>query len=377
MQFIERSIESDIKERLFQGKILVLYGARQVGKTTLVKKILADFKVKDGYFNCEEVSVQNGLAVAEASVLRTFLGKRKIVVLDEAQHIPDIGRKLKILIDTYPDMRIIATGSSSFELANRMAEPLTGRAFHFTLYPFSYEEITASGNLLIDAEDLEHILRFGSYPEVFHLSEEQAQERLDTLASAYLYKDTLRFDDIKKSSLVRDLLKLVALQLGQEVSYYELSRELGVSRQTVVKYLDVLEQSFVIFTLRAFSRNLRKEIKKSVKIYFYDTGIRNGLIQNYHQLSLRDDVGALWENYCIAERQKRNSSHSRKVNSYFWRTYEQKEIDYIEEEGGRLQAYEFKWNPKKKARVPAEFVSVYGAEYAVINTSNYRGFLAG
>lgn len=377
MELISRSVEKSIKERLFQGKIIVLYGARQVGKTTLAKKILADYGVSGGYFNCEEVSAQNGLAIAEANDLRAFLGEHKIIVLDEAQYVPDIGRKLKILVDTFPDMQIIATGSSSFELADKTAEPLTGRAWHFTLYPFSYEEITAAGHLFVTEEDREKSLRFGSYPEVFFLSETRALERLNALSSAYLYKDMLRFDDLKKSGLVRDLLKLVALQLGQEVSYNELAKELGVSRQTVRKYLDVLEQSFVIFTLHAFARNLRNEIKKSVKIYFYDLGIRNGLVQNYNRLALRDDVGALWENYCIAERQKRNANHFRVVNAFFWRTYGQKEVDYIEEEGGQLKGFEFKWNPKKNVRVPAEFVNTYGAEYSVINPTNYRQFLAG
>lgn len=284
MKLIQRSIEKSLKERLFKGKIIVLYGARQVGKTTLVKKILADFDSSSGYFNCEEVSAQDGLAVADSRKLHAFLGNHKVVVLDEAQYIPDIGLKLKLLIDTFPDLQIIATGSSSFELADKTAEPLTGRAFHFTLYPLSFEEITASGHLLTSDEDIEAILRFGSYPEVFGLPEEQAEERLNALASAYLYKDTLRFDDLKKSGLVRDLLKLIALQLGQEVSYNELAKELQVSRQTVRKYLDVLEQSFVIFTVRAFARNLRNEVKKSVKIYFYDTGIRNGLVQELSEV---------------------------------------------------------------------------------------------
>lgn len=375
MQFIHRIVEKSIKESLFQGKIIVLYGARQVGKTTLVKKILADYDSRSGYFNCEEMSAQNGLAVADSRALRAFLGHHKVIVLDEAQYIPDIGRKLKILIDTFPEMQIVATGSSSFELADKTAEPLTGRALHFTLYPFSYEEITASGHLFTVEEDIEKILRFGSYPEVFMLPEKRALERLNALSAAYLYKDTLRFDDLKKSGLVRDLLKLIALQLGQEVSYNELARELGVSRQTVRKYLDVMEQSFVIFTLHAFARNIRNEVKKSVKIYFYDTGIRNGLVQNYQPLRLRDDVGALWENYCIAERQKWNMHHSHMVNAYFWRTYGQKEVDYVEEEGGQVKGFEFKWSAKKNTRVPSDFVSVYGAEYSVINTSNFRQFL--
>lgn len=376
MKLIRRIAETSLKERLFQGKIIVLYGARQVGKTTLAKKILKDFDSSSGYFNCEEVSAQDGLAVADSRRLSAFLGEHKIIVLDEAQYIPDIGRKLKLLIDTFPDMQIIATGSSSFELADKTAEPLTGRAFHFTLYPLSFEEITASGHLLTSDEDIEAILRFGSYPEVVGLPEDQAEERLNALSSAYLYKDTLRFDDLKKSGLVRDLLKLIALQLGQEVSYTELAKELQVSRQTIRKYLDVLEQSFVIFTLRAFARNLRNEVKKSVKIYFYDTGIRNGLVQNYRKLLLRDDVGALWENYCIAERQKFNAHHAYGVNTYFWRTYGQKEVDYVEEEGGRIRGFEFKWNPKKQVRVPSEFVNTYGAEYRVVNNANYRQFLA-
>lgn len=376
MKLIQRIVETSLKARLFQGKIIVLYGARQVGKTTLVKKILKDFDSSPGYFNCEEVSAQDGLAVTDSRMLRAFLGDHKIIVLDEAQYIPDIGRKLKLLIDTFPGIQIIATGSSSFELADKTAEPLTGRAFHFTLYPLSFEEITTSGHLLTSDEDIENILRFGSYPEVFGLSEDQAEERLNALSSAYLYKDTLRFDDLKKSGLVRDLLKLIALQLGQEVSYSELAKELQVSRQTVRKYLDVLEQSFVIFTLRAFARNLRNEVKKSVKIYFYDTGIRNGLVQNYRRLALRDDVGALWENYCIAERQKFNVHRAYGVNAYFWRTYGQKEVDYVEEEGGRIRGFEFKWNPKKNVRVPSEFVNTYGAEYRVVNHANYRQFLA-
>lgn len=376
MKLIERIVEKSIKERLFQGKVIVLYGARQVGKTTLAKKLLTEFGSEAGYFNCEEEAAQEGLARADSGILRAFLGEHKLIVLDEAQYISDIGRKLKLLVDTFPDMQIIATGSSSFELAGKTAELLTGRAFHFTLYPLSYEEIAASGHLFTADEDIERVLRFGSYPAVFGLSDELALERLNALSSAYLYKDILRFDDLKKSGLVRDILKLVALQLGQEVSYNELSKELGVSRQTVRKYLDVLEQSFVIFTLHAFARNARNEVKKSVKIYFYDTGIRNGLVQNYKPLSLRADAPALWENYCIAERQKWNAHHLRNVNAYFWRTYAQKEVDYVEEAEGKVRGFEFKWSAKRQSSLPAEFVRTYGAEYSVINTSNFRQFVA-
>lgn len=375
MKPITRTVEKLITERLFQGKVIILYGARQVGKTTLAKKILGKNGATNGYFNCEQVSVQNGLATAEAATLRAFLGEHKIVVLDEAQYIPDIGRKLKILIDTYPDMQIIAIGSSSFELADKTAEPLTGRALHFILYPLAYEELAASSNLIVEEGDIEKVLRFGSYPEVYTSDETQALVHLNELSSAYLYKDTLLFNDIKKAGLIHDLLKLIALQIGGEVSYHELANTLGVSRQTVQKYLDVLEQSFIIFTLHAFARNARNEVRKSVKIYFYDLGIRNSIVQNFNPLAARDDVGALWENYCIAERQKFNAHHQRSVNAYFWRTYAQQEIDYVEEAGGKLKGFECKWNPSQRPRSPGVFLQTYGAEYAVINRSNFRHFL--
>lgn len=370
MTIFNRNLEKQLKERLFQGKVIILYGARQVGKTTLAKKILVEYGEKGRYLNCENLSVQQGLAELEAIKLNAFLGDYSIIVLDEAQKIPDIGKKLKLLVDTYPKLQIIATGSSSFELANKTSEPLTGRAFHLMLTPLSVQEVADNFDLITLTAQLEKFLRFGNYPEIYPFSDEQAIDRLNEIASAYLYKDILQFDGIKKSSIVQKLLQLVALQMGNEVSYHELAQQLKVSRQTVEKYLDILEQSFIVFTLRAFSRNKRKEVGKAVKIYFYDMGIRNSLTQNFNPLSLRNDQGALWENFCISERYKYNIAHNKKPNVFFWRTYDQKEIDYIEEIDGKIRAFEFKWNADKTPKAPKNFTEEYGADFTVINPKN-------
>ncbi|PIR93522.1 hypothetical protein COT99_00280 [Candidatus Falkowbacteria bacterium CG10_big_fil_rev_8_21_14_0_10_43_10] len=376
MQKFTRIIQKNIENKLFKGKIIIIYGARQVGKTTLVKQIIENRKEKSRYLNCELLSVQQGLEVREADRLKNFLGDYELIILDEAQKITEVGAILKIIHDTYPKLQIIATGSSSFDLANKTSEPLTGRAFRFTLYPFSPEEIKENSDLFSVEAKLENFLRFGSYPEVFFSSEEDAKERLNEISSNYLYKDILAIEGIKKSSIIVDLLRLLALQLGNEVSYNELAVNLGVSRQTVQKYINLLEQSFVVFTLRAFSRNLRKEIAKSVKIYFYDLGIRNSLIQNYNPMSLRNDTGALWENFMISERLKRSAYHNIYANYYFWRTYDQKEIDLIEEKDGALRAYEFKWN-KEKYLPPKEFLSNYpNSSFQAVNKNNYYSFVS-
>lgn len=377
MKIIPRLVQPEVEKKLNRGKVVVLYGARQVGKTTLVKSILEHFPEKSLYLNGEYLSVQERLSVNEAASLKSYLGDNRLVVIDEAQKIDRIGTSLKILVDAYPEMQIIATGSSSFGLANKASEPLTGRVDQFTLYPLSLEELEkAIGRVETEAR-LENLLRFGSYPEVALSAETEASYRLNEISANYLYKDVLSFEGMKKSSLVSDLLRLIALQLGQEVSYQELAAALGVSRPTIQKYLNLLEQSFVIFTLRSFSRNLRKEISKSIKIYFFDLGIRNSLIQNYNSLSLRNDLGALWENFLIVERLKADSYRSRFVNRYFWRTYDQKEIDYLEERGGKLRAFEFKWSDKV-AKVPKEFLKTYtGATFTAVTRKNYWDFLKG
>jgi len=375
MLFLPKLIQPKIENRLFKGKVIVIYGARQVGKTTLVKQIISKYGDKKSlYLNCELLSVQQNLSIPEAEKLKNYIGEHKLVILDEAQKISNIGLILKILVDTYPDIQIIATGSSSFDLAEKVSEPLTGRVDRFILYPFSFKEIEQKYNRFEISAKLENIIRFGSYPEIFFLPEKEARFRLEEISSDYLYKDVLLFEGIKKSSVIVNLLQLLALQLGGEVSYQELAAQLGISRLTVQKYIDLLEQSFVIFTLRAFSRNIRKEISKSVKIYFYDLGIRNSLIQNYNAPKLRNDTGALWENLMIIERMKRNAYRQIFANYYFWRTYNQKEIDFIEERGGKLRAFEFKWNQNKK-KIPKEFLDAYkNSEFKLINKDNFWEF---
>lgn len=375
MTFIRRDLEGKILERLFKGKVIVVYGARQVGKTTLMKRILEKYGNEGQYFNCEIFSVQKNLEIIEPAKVKAFFGDAKIVVLDEAQKIPDIGLLLKVMIDVYPELQIIATGSSSFELASHVSEPLTGRNFTFTMYPLSVREIGGEQGLSAVESRLDGILRFGSYPEVFMLPDAAAQERLDEIASDYLYKDILIFDGMKKADVVKNLLQLLALQLGQEVSYQELAQQLGINRLTVRKYIDILEKSFVVFRLHALSRNKRKEISKSVKIYFYDLGLRNSIIQNYNSLDLRNDKGALWENFCIVERRKANDRIGRKANVYFWRTYAQKEVDYVEEFGGNTSGFEFKWNGEKSFVAPEEFIKNYQATVEKVDSGNYWKFL--
>ncbi|HRY82419.1 MAG TPA: ATP-binding protein [Candidatus Moranbacteria bacterium] len=376
MQIISRIAQKQIEDELFKGKAIIIYGARQVGKTTLAKQIIEKYGEEASYFDCELLSVRQNLEIPEASRLKSYLGRYKLVVLDEMQKMSNAGTILKILVDHCPEIQIIATGSSSFEMANKTSEPMTGRAKRFTLYPFSIIELEQEYNRFEIDGKLENIMRFGTYPEVFLAeNEDSIKEKVDEIVSNYLYKDILAFEGINKSSVIENLLKLLALQLGREVSYTELAKNLGISRLTVQKYIDILEQSFIVFTLKAFSRNMRKEISKSVKIYFYDLGIRNSLIQNFNLLSLRNDTGALWENLLIAERIKRNSHQKLRPNKYFWRTYDQQEIDFIEEQNGKLFGYEMKWK-KKQVKAPAEWLKNYeNSSFEIINKENYFEFV--
>ncbi len=355
---VKREIQDHIKNSLFKGKVIILYGARRVGKTTLVKQILKEYP-DSKYINCELLQNRSALETTNSTLLKDFIGSNMLVVLDEAQSIPDIGLKLKIIFDTFPETQIIATGSSSFDLANRVSEPLTGRMRKYTLYPFSFLEISKAYSLAEMMAQQDRYLRFGLYPEVYDKNEDDSIEELNELASNYLYKDVLQYQSIKKPDLVVDLLRALALQLGSEVSIHELAKLLKQNSHTIMRYIELLEKSFVIFRLRAFSRNLRTEISKSQKIYFFDPGIRNSLIQNYNPMALRNDAGGLWENFCILERLKYLENNRKFVNTYFWRTYNQQEIDYIEEYGGILHAFEFKYSPSKKARVPKAFSSTY------------------
>lgn len=371
---IARFVQKNIEERLFKGKIIILYGARQVGKTTLVRSLLE--KYPGLYVNGELLPTKELFNGPDPERIKQALGQNKLVVIDEAQTIPQIGLILKTMIDTFPEIQIIATGSSSFELADRLSEPLTGRAWHFFLYPISWAELAAAQGTFASQARLERVLRFGLYPEVVVADEPEAIRQLNEITASYLYKDVLLFEGIKKSGLIIKLLQLLAFQIGSEVSLSELARALGISRLTVEKYLDVLEKAFVISILHSFSRNPRSEILKGFKVYFYDLGVRNSLIQNFNPLSVRNDVGALWENWLIIEKIKADAYAERQANRYFWRTYDQQEIDYIEDYGGQLHAYEFKWSEDKK-KVPPAFNRAYpDARFEVVNQTTYEGFLA-
>lgn len=374
---INRILKNRIISSLFIGKIVIIYGAWQVGKTTLVKDILTLYGDMGGYYNCDVFSVQNALSVPEPDRLKNYFGDKKLIVLDEAQVIPNIRKILKIFADELPEIQVITTGSSSFEIANKTDEPLTGRAVRFTLFPLSLKEISDHYGLIGLDNSVDRMLRLGSYPEVFTSPDATASERLDEIASNYLFKDILMLENIKRSEVLKNLLVSLALQVGSEVTYNELSNRLGINKITVQKYIDLLEQSFIIFRLYSFSRNLRNEITKSIKIYFFDTGIRNSLIQNFNFLDIRQDKGMLWENFCISERVKFLFNSGKKVNSYFWRTYDQKEVDYIEEAGGRITGYEFKFSKDANVKSMDIFKTTYNAEIKVVNRENYEGFLLG
>jgi predicted AAA+ superfamily ATPase len=307
--------------------------------------------------------------------IRSEIGEAKLVVFDEAQKVPEIGQILKLLIDIYPEVQYIATGSSSFELSDKLSEPLTGRNIKFIMYPLSVYELAEKYDRIQLKEKIEELLVFGSYPDIVSRPLTQKPALLDELAGDYLFRDVLRFDNIRRPDILVNLLKAIALQLGNKVSFRELSNLLKVSVETIQRYLRLLEQSFVLFSLNSFSRNMRNELARSKKYYFYDTGIRNSLIQNYLFPENRTDTGALWENYCITEKLKYNQAYDRMANIYFWRTYQQKEIDLIEDTGGKLSAYEFKW---RKSHVPApkDFLKNYPeATYEVITPDNLFEFL--
>lgn len=371
---IKRFSENIIKSQLFKGKAIIILGARQVGKTTLVENILNEYKSDGRYLNCEILSVEQNLKVAEPDKLKTYFGNYKLIVLDEAQNIPGIGRILKIIVDTLKDIQIIATGSYSFELAEKISEPMTGRVIHIPLFPLSVLEIINENDWLTFDSKLEKLLRYGLYPEIFLSDERNAKMKLAEISSSYLFKDLLLFDGIKKSELIKNLVIALAFQVGNEVTYNELSNKLGVSSLTIQKYIDLLEKAFVVFKLNSFSRNMRKEITKSFKIYFYDVGIRNAIINNFNTLGLRNDIGALWENFCIVERMKSNTLMNKKVNNYFWRTYDQKEVDYVEEADGKLTGFEFKFSERAKSKPPKLFTETYDAEIVTVSPSNFWKF---
>ncbi len=374
MKIIKRTLQNTIEKWLFKGKILTIFGARQVGKTTLAKTILDKFGDKKDYFNCDFLSIRESFEQQNPDYLKRIIGNSKIIVIDEAQRVKNIGLILKILNDTFPETQIIATGSSSFELANKINEPLTGRALEFILYPFSLNELQSIFTFPQLQNQLEFFLRFGSYPEIVDKSEQDAIILLDNLTGKYLYKDIFEFEQIRKSDKLVKLLQLLSFQVGNQVSIHELSTQLGINRETVERYIDLLEKAFVIFRLKPFSRNLRKELTKKEKIYFFDLGIRNSLIRQFQPLEFRSDKGALFENFCILERRKYLQKMQLSKNHYFWRTHDRKEIDLIEEHNNQLHCFEFKYG-NQKYKIPAEFLKTYqNSTISVINEQNIWDF---
>lgn len=370
---IERLLQNQLKEKLHSGKAIILMGPRQVGKTTLLKNLFTNPE-DILWLNGDELDVLELFENVSALRLKQFFGNKKIVVIDEAQRIPNIGIKLKLITDTLSDIQLIATGSSSFELANHVNEPLTGRKWEYKMFPVSFAEMVQHHGLLNEKRSLYHRLVYGSYPEVVtHIGEEKYI--LKQLTDSFLYKDVLMLEQIKKPEKIVKLLQALAYQIGSQISYSEIGQMIGLDSKTVEKYILVLEQSYVIFRLGSFSRNLRNELKSSKKIYFYDNGVRNALIANFEIAETRSDIGKLWENYLVSERIKKISYDKIWTNYWFWRTKEQKEIDFIEESDGKITAYEFKWNPNAKVKVPQAFIESYSSDYKVISPKNYEEFL--
>lgn len=372
---IDRSLDSIISAKMKPGKVFVLIGPRQVGKTTLIKAIQRQESGNTVFWNCDEPDIRAFLLDASSTKLRSLIGDADLLILDEAQRVQDIGLTLKLIVDSMPGVKILVTGSSALELSNSINEPLTGRKIEYQLYPLSFAELGAHFGLFEAKRLLEDRLIYGSYPEIV-MNPVDKRDLLGNLVSSYLFKDVFAFQDIRKSVVVEKLLQALALQIGSEVSFSELSRLVGIDSSTVHRYVDLLEKAYVVFHLRSYSRNVRNELKKSVKIYFYDNGVRNALIGNFSQMGLRNDVGALWENYLISERKKILAYAGARVNSFFWRTAQRQEIDYLEESDGALSAWEFKYNPTRKARLPLTFSKAYpGVTFECITPDNFFAFL--
>lgn len=373
---IARRLKQIIDNHKLNNKAIVIIGSRQVGKTTLLRQM---FPENDDcmWFLGDDLDTQQLFSNMTATRLRNIIGKHTILVIDEAQRIPDIGLRMKLITDQMPDVKLIATGSSAFELSNQLNEPLTGRKWEYRMYPISFAEMVDHHGLQKELRMLPQRLVYGYYPEVV-TSVGNEKEILKQLSDSYLYRDLLALGSIKKPEKLVLLLKALAYQVGSQVSYNELAGTIGLDAKTVETYIQLLEKSYVIFRLTGFSRNMRNELKNSKKIYFYDNGIRNALVSNFAPVESRTDVGALWENFVISERMKRNEYGRVWCNSYFWRTKDQTEIDYLEEQDGKLMAYEFKYNSRRKAKLPPSFAQAYPrTEFKEITPDNIEEFLCG
>jgi len=373
---IDRITLNKITSKLSRHRAIIIYGPRQCGKTTLLKMITPQLDGNYLWLNGDDHADAALLSDNSSERLKRVIGTNKYLIIDEAQEIEEIGKKIKLIIDSLPGICPILSGSSAFELANKLNEPLTGRKFEFFLYPMAFSEMSAHHGLRKEIQQLENRLIFGSYPEIV-TNPGQEKELLTELSRSYLYKDVFKYGNIRKPKELEKIVTLLAWQIGSEVNTLEIARETGTSSNTVDRYIDLLQKAFIIFELPAFSRNLRNEIKKNKKIYFFDNGIRNALIGNLAPLANRRDLGALWENYLVSERQKHNAFLDFHGYKYFWRTRQQQEIDYLEEEDGKIKAFEFKWNPDKKAKFPLTFTRNYPVNStSVVNADNYDLFLS-
>lgn len=376
--YYKRALLTEFKKKVVPNKVLILLGARRVGKTQLIKSYIKDH-LKSGYLQLNGEDINDAKLLEERSVAnyKRLLAGVEVLIIDEAQHIPKIGLILKLIVDTIDGIKVVATGSSMFDLANTLGEPLVGRKNTLYLFPLAQLEFSQYENYKQTKENLEQRLLFGSYPELEQYSDWEAkQDYLFEIVNAYLLKDILIYDGIKNSHKVYDLLRLIAFQVGKEVSLQELGNQLQLSKNTVERYLDLLSKVFVLFKVEGFSKNLRKEITKSSRWYFYDNGIRNALINNFNPLKMRNDVGDLWENYLAAERVKNQHYKKIKTRNYFWRTYDRQELDWVEERGEALSGFEFKWNENKKVKIPVAFAKAYpDAGFEVITPGNYLDFI--
>lgn len=367
----ERTIEKTIKEKINGGKAIVVVGARQVGKTTMLRKLLYDMDYL--FLDADDPSTRSLLQSPTTEQIRTFIGDYKYIFLDEAQRIPGIGLTLKIITDQFKGVQLFVSGSSSFDLGNELNEPLTGRKWEYELFPISWEEYENKIGYIKSVQQIENRLLYGFYPEVIN-NQGKERETLKNLVNSYLYRDILAFSDIRKPEVLEKLLQALALQMGSEVNYNEISQLVGINKVTVQKYIEILEKGYIVFKLNSFSRNLRNEIKQNRKIYFYDNGIRNMIIGNFSPLELRIDKGALWENFLVSERRKQNLYKDTFAKMYFWRTKQQQEIDFVEERNGQIEGFKFKWI-NKNTKFPQPFIDTYKAKGLVIDRNNFREFV--
>ncbi|OGS47045.1 MAG: hypothetical protein A2539_06935 [Elusimicrobia bacterium RIFOXYD2_FULL_34_15] len=370
---IPRFIQNQIQTSLKPGKVIGLFGARRTGKTVLMNLVKENLKNKKILIvNGENLDVIEILSSQRLSILEKFVFGYKYLFIDEAQKIPNIGLNLKLIVDNIPGISVFVTGSSAFDLKNKIGEPLVGRNKFFYLYPISQLELNNYQNYLKNKENLEDRLIYGMYPQVLlEKSLKGKKELLESIRDGYLLRDILQLDNLKNSLFIFNLLRLIAFQIGNDISYSELASNLNANKRTVMRYLELLEKSFILFSLYGFSRNLRKEYTKTPRYFFWDNGIRNAVISNYNNIAMRDDIGKLWENYCISERIKKLHYKNIQSNKYFWRTYDLKEIDLVEERGGRLWGFECKWKVKN-VKPPKDFIETYkNSKFIVINQDNY------